>query len=92
MSWPLVAHLVDREVRLVGRDAERRQMADDVRRHVPVQCDGRARPGCFSAFDVSMLTMRADSCGERRPLHQSMPGTRQSSTYCVRPVTCAIPS
>ena len=49
-------------------------------------------PGCASAFDVSMLTMRALWCGERRPLQASMPWTDWSATYFVRPVTWAIPS
>ena len=49
-------------------------------------------PGSFSAREVSMLRMRALWCGERSPLQASMPGADQSATYCVRPVTCAIPS
>ena len=49
-------------------------------------------PGIASAFDVSRPLNVALWCGERSAFVHSVPGTFTSSTYCVRPVTCSIPS
>ena len=49
-------------------------------------------PGIASAFDASKDVIAALWNGERSAFAQSIPGTRTSSTYVVRPVTCSIPS
>ena len=49
-------------------------------------------PGIASAFEASNAVIVALCSGERSAFAQSIPGTRTSSTYVVRPVTCSIPS
>ena len=49
-------------------------------------------PGIASALPVSSFVIPAKWCGERSAFVQSVPGTRTSSTYVMRPVTCASPS
>jgi hypothetical protein len=49
-------------------------------------------PGIDPAFVVSSERTMALWCGERRALTQSVPCTRTSSTYCVRPLTWPTPS
>jgi hypothetical protein len=87
----LPAHLVLGEQRLVGRHAERLQVPVDVLRDVPVR-DDRVDAGIASAALVSMERICAWWCGERTALVHSVPWTRTSSTYWVRPVTWARPS
>jgi hypothetical protein len=49
-------------------------------------------PGIASARLVSMPVIAAEWCGERTAFVHSVPCTRTSSTYWVRPVTWARPS
>ena len=45
------------------------------------------------ALGLARVELRIPAwCGDRSAFVQSMPGTRTSSTYVVRPVTCASPS
>ena len=87
----LVAHLALGEQRLVGRDAERLEVAVDVLRDVRVRddrVDARHRLGLAGVERV----IAAWWCGERSAFAQSVRPTRTSSTYCVRPVTWPTPS
>ena len=84
----LVAHLAVGQQRLVGRDAERRDVAVHVERHV--RCVTTAwTPSSASARVVSRRVMAALGCGERSAFAHSVVGTRTSSTYRVPPVTCS---
>ena len=88
----LPAHVVLGQQRLVGGDAEALEVPVDVVGHVLVG-DDRVHAGhAPRALLVSIERMSALWCGERSALHHSVPWTRTSSTYCVRPVTWAMPS
>jgi hypothetical protein len=49
-------------------------------------------PSIDSASDVSIETIRAWGCGDRRIFPCSIPGRTMSSVYCARPVLFARPS
>ena len=49
-------------------------------------------PGRASALLVSIETIRACACGERRILPHSMPDARVSAANTARPVTLSTPS
>ena len=92
IGWPFQRTSSHGQQRLVGRDAEALEVPVDVVGHVLVG-DDRVHAGHRRApWLVSIETMRALWCGERSALHHRVPCTRTSSTYCVRPVTWAMPS